>query len=84
MSHIEFKKEICPMPLHFYPSCRMSLSPISHVELRNAHVALSILGVNSHLNAYISRVKLSAYQWINDSVVWARIRVVVIVAILSY
>ena len=27
----------------------MSLSPMSHVELRNAHVAQSILGVNSHL-----------------------------------
>ena len=46
---VEFKERACPMSLHFYPSCRMSLSPMSHVEFKNAHVTLSILRVKGHL-----------------------------------
>ena len=30
----EFKKRLCPMSLHFDPSCRMSLSPMLHVEFK--------------------------------------------------
>ena len=32
MSNVEFKKWLFPMSLHFHPSCRMSLSPMSHVK----------------------------------------------------
>ena len=35
MSHDEFKKRLCPLSIHFYPSCRMSLSPMSHVDFKN-------------------------------------------------
>ena len=34
MSHVEFEKRLCPMSLHFYPSCRMSLSLMSYVEFK--------------------------------------------------
>ena len=34
MSNGEFKKRLCPMSLHFYPACRMSLSPMLHVEFK--------------------------------------------------
>ena len=33
----------------FVPPCFMSVSLMSHVELRIGHVTLSILGVKSHL-----------------------------------
>ena len=36
MSDVEFKKRLCLMSLHFYPSCRMSLSSMSHVELKKS------------------------------------------------
>ena len=31
MSHDESKKRLCPMSIHFYPSCRMSLSSMSQL-----------------------------------------------------
>ena len=43
ITRVKFKKRLCPMSLHFYSSCRMS-------NLKNAHVALLILGVNGHTN----------------------------------
>ena len=43
------------MSLHFYPSCLMSLSPMSHADLSNAHVALSILEVKGHLGEPFGR-----------------------------
>ena len=34
ISHVEFKKRLCSMSLHCYPSCRMSLSTMSHVGFK--------------------------------------------------
>ena len=34
MSHVEFKKRLCPMSLYYYFPCRIALSPMSHVHFR--------------------------------------------------
>ena len=44
--HVKFKKRPCPMSLHFYIACRMSVSP----KLKSIHVTLSVLGIWSHKN----------------------------------
>ena len=52
MSHVAYKKRLCPMSLHSPPSppphvaCHLALCRMS--SLRNAHVALSILGFRGH------------------------------------
>ena len=51
MSHVDFKKRICPMTLHFYSPSHVTDSPICRMSnLRNAHVVLSLLGVKGHLH----------------------------------
>ena len=50
VSHVDSKKWSCPLSLSFLTTCRMSFGSIcmSPVNLRNAPVAMSILGVYPH------------------------------------
>ena len=68
MSHVEFKKRPCPMSLYFYPSCRMSLSAMSHVEFNNVHVSLSILGVKGHFRHNWLLKKLPGFSKISQRI----------------
>ena len=51
MSYVEFKNTLCHMSLYFFATfaCHQALCRMSN--LRNAHVALSILGVKGHVSA---------------------------------
>ena len=58
MSHVKFKKWLCPMSLYFYlpVTCHLALGRMSN--LRNGHVAVSILGVKGHLLLYLTLVRV--------------------------
>ena len=36
LSNVEFKKRVCPMSLHIYTPCRMSLIPMSQVKFKKS------------------------------------------------